>query len=130
MELILDTCGFLSLVGLSEKRLGSASLCVLEEAEMVYVSSCSLFEIAIKHKKGNIAIQPFGNAMELWEKSIEEYRLAVLPVSAEIFFDSTVLPDFHSDPFDRIIIAEALSRNIPVITYDGAFERYAVKTIN
>ena len=68
--------------------------------------------------------------MELWEKSIEEYRLAVLPVSAEIFFDSTVLSDFHSDPFDRIIIAEALFRNIPVITYDGAFERYAVKTIN
>ena len=130
MELILDTCGFLSLVGLSERRLGRPASRVLEEAETVYISACSLFEIAIKHKKGNIAIQPFESAVELWEKAVEEYQLSVLSVSAEIFFGSTVLPDYHGDPFDRIIIAEALSRSIPVVTYDAAFGHYGVKIFN
>ena len=127
---MLDTCGFLSLVGLSKRQLGRAAICVLEEAEFVYISACSLFEIAIKHKKGNIAVQPFGDAMELWKRAVEEYRLIVLPVSDGVFFNSTVLPDYHGDPFDRIIIAEAQIRNIPVVTYDAAFEHYGVKTIN
>jgi PIN domain nuclease of toxin-antitoxin system len=127
---MLDTCGFLSLSGLSKKRLSAATLGLFEGAETVYISACSLFEIAIKHKKGNINVHPFGNAMELWEKAVEEYQLVVLPVSAEIFFDSTKLPDHHGDPFDRIIIAESLSRNITVVTYDAAFGRYAMETIN
>jgi PIN domain nuclease of toxin-antitoxin system len=130
MELMLDTCGFLSLVGLSERPLGKTTLGVVEEAESIYISACSLFEIAIKHKKGNIAIQPFGSAMELWGKAIEEYQLTELPVSAGTFYDSTALPDVHGDPFDRIIIAEALSRKIPIVSYDAIFGRYGVETIN
>ncbi len=91
MELMLDTCGFLSLSGLLKKRLSPVTLGKFEGAETVYISACSLFEIAIKHKKGNIDIHPFGNAMELWERAVEEYQLVVLPVSAELFFDSTQL---------------------------------------
>ena len=130
MELILDTCGLLSLVGLSERRLGKLALHGIEEAEQVYVSSCSLFEIAIKNKKGNLPIHPFGTALELWEAAVEEYRLAELGVSACSFFRSTELPGHHGDPFDRIIISEALSRNIAVVTYDAVFERYGAKTID
>ena len=130
MELMLDTCGFLSLVGLSERRLEKASLNLIETAETVYISSCSLFEIAIKQKKGNIALHPFTNAMELWKKAIEEYQLTELSVSAKLFFETTTLPDYHSDPFDRLIIAEALSRKISIVSYDAAFTHYGVETIN
>ena len=130
MELILDTCGFLSLVGLSERRLNKSTLRSIEEAEQVYVSSCSLFEIAIKNKKGNLPVHPFGTALELWEAAEEEYRLTELGVSARSFFKSTELPDHHGDPFDRIIISEALSRNIAVVTYDAVFECYGAKAID
>lgn len=130
MELILDTCGFLSLVGLADRRLGRVAVRALEEAEPVYVSACSLFEIAIKHKKGNISIHPFEDAQALWKRAVKEYRLTVLAVSDAVFFESTILPDYHGDPFDRIIIAEALSRNMPVLTYDAAFGRYGVEMVN
>ena len=129
MELILDTCGFLSLVGLSEKPLSPAVLQDLATAERVYISSCSLFEIAIKNKKGNLPILPFGSALELWVTALKTYRLTELSVSAKCFFESTELPDYHSDPFDRIIISEALSRKITVITYDAIFNGYGVKTV-
>jgi PIN domain nuclease of toxin-antitoxin system len=130
MELILDTCGFLSLVGLAERKLSKDTCAMLEEAEAVYMLSCSLFEIAIKHKKEKLEVQPFENSMELWKKAVGEYQLTELSVSAEAFFNSTGLPDHHGDPFDRIIIAEALSRKIPIVSYDAVFGRYGVETIN
>ncbi len=130
MELILDTCGLLSLVGLSERRLGKLALHGIEEAEQVYISSCSLFEIAIKNKKGNLPVCPFESALELWDAAVGEYRLTVLDVSAHCFFRSAELPDHHGDPFDRIIISEALSRKLAVVTYDAIFGRYGVETID
>ncbi|VGO15198.1 hypothetical protein PDESU_03780 [Pontiella desulfatans] len=130
MELILDTCGFLSLVGLAERELSEVARQSLEEAETVYAMSCSLFEIAIKHKKGNIGIQPFESAMVLWETAIKEYCLTELPVSGKAFFESTQLSDHHADAFDRIIIAESLGRDIPIVTYDSVFSHYGVETIN
>jgi len=130
MELILDTCGFLSLVGLAEKPLSEATLQQIETAEAVYVSAGSLFEIAVKNKKGNLPVLPFKDPLELWVKAVREFELSVLPVSDEIFFKSTKLNDFHSDPFDRIIISEAMVRNIVIVTYDDVFKRYDVVTMN
>ena len=78
----------------------------------------------------NLSIHPFTSALDLWETALKEYQLIDLPVSASVFFRSTELPDHHADPFDRIILAEALSRNMPVLTYDTLFERYGVGVLN
>ncbi len=129
MDVILDTCGFLSLTGLAEKKLSADTLRVIEEAPSVYVSAGSLFEMAIKHKKNSISLKPFENALALWNTAMEEYRMTELPVTAAVFFASTVLDDFHADPFDRIIIAEAQSRNLTVVTYDLLFSRYGILTM-
>jgi PIN domain nuclease of toxin-antitoxin system len=128
MELILDTCGFLSLVGLAEKPLTDATLQQIEEADTVYISACSLFEISIKHKKGNLPVRPFENPLQLWRAAVKEFDLTVLPVSDSTFFESTELADVHSDPFDRIIICEALDRGLLLVTYDDVFRRYGVST--
>lgn len=130
MDMIFDTCGLLSLVGLAERRLSKATLAKIERVEELYVSSCSLFEIAIKLKKGNLQITPFDTAIELWETAVREYQLEEIAVSSKIFFKSIELADLHSDPFDRIIIAEALSRNIPVITYDTVFCDYGINVLS
>jgi PIN domain nuclease of toxin-antitoxin system len=126
MELILDTCGFLSLAGLAERSLTDSTLQQIEEASAVYVSACSLFEILIKNKKGGLPVRPFKNPMALWRTAVKEFTLTVLPVSDEIFFQSTQLADIHNDPFDRIILCEALQRNIILVTYDAMLRRYGV----
>ena len=130
MDMILDTCGFLSLAGLAKKRLSRATLAQIESVEKLYVSSCSLFEIAIKCKKGNLQISPFDTAIELWETAVREYQLEEIAVSSKAFFRATELADIHSDPFDHIIIVEALSRKIPIVTYDTVFSDYGVKVLS
>ena len=85
-----------------------------------------MFEIAIKHKKGALDLGIFSTADELWTIAVAEYELAELPVNKNDFYHSVQLPNIHADPFDRIIIAQAQVRGIPIITFDEAFSQYDV----
>lgn len=129
MALILDTCGLLSLAGLTDKRLSRDTLQRIKVAETVYISACSLFEIAIKHKKNRLDLGIFPNAGQLWNKVIKEYELTELPISADAFCKSVSLPDHHADPFDRIIISQATTLNLTLITFDPLFENYGISVI-
>ena len=130
MDLILDTCGLLSLSGIADRKLGKDCLTAIQKAEQLYISSCSGFEIALKHKRGRLDLERFQNPELFWEACTEEYALSEIPVSAELFHASVRLPDHHSDPFDRLIIASALAVNAPVITYDQLFRDYPIQTIS
>lgn len=129
MDLMLDTCGLLSLAGLAEKRLAPKTLERIKVAENLYISACSLFEIAIKHKKGNLNLGVFHDAKDLWDKVIATYDLTQLPIPAEIFFHAVSLPDHHADPFDRIIIAQASRLDLPLVTFDPCFAQYGIKLL-
>ena len=129
MDLMLDTCGLLSLAGLANKRLSSDVLNRIKAAETVYISACSLFEIAIKHKKKNLDLGIFPDAWQLWDKVITEYDLTELSISADLFFKSVSLPDHHADPFDRILIVQAATLKLTLVTFDPLFENYGVKVI-
>ncbi len=104
MDLILDTCAFLALGGLTKKKLSKETLKNIATAQVIYISACSMFEIAIKHKKKGLDLGKFANAQVLWNKAVTQYDLTELPVSHNAFFESLQLPDYHSVPFDRIII--------------------------
>lgn len=129
MDLMLDTCGLLSLAGLADKRLSGDALNRIKVAETVYISACSLFEMAIKHKKKNLDLGIFPDARQLWDKVIAEYDLTELAISADVFFKSVSLPDHHADPFDRIIIAQAETLKLTLVTFDPLFVNYGVKVI-
>ena len=59
----------------------------------------------------------------------ELYGLAAIPPADGIMLHAAQLPDFHKDPADRIIIATALVHDLPIVTGDGKFPQYGVKTI-
>ena len=130
MDVILDTCALLSLVGLTDRHLSGEALGMIRHAAKVHVSACSMFEIAIKHKRQGLCLGIFDNAAQLWETALREYRLNELPVSHDVFYQSVLLPDHHADPFDRIIIAHARKAAIPVITFDRTFLMYQVAVVN
>lgn len=126
MDLILDTCALLSLSGLAQKRLKDETLELIRSADTLYVSACSLFEIALKHKRQQLKLTPFQNAKEFWDEAIGSYECESLAVEAEDFDDAVRLPDHHRDPFDRIIIAQAIRTNSEVVTYDSEFSAYPI----
>ena len=129
MDLMLDTFGMLSLAGLADKRLSDETLNRIKTSETVYISACSLFEIAIKHKKTNLDLGIFSDAKQMWDKSIAEYDLTELAISADAFFKSVALPDLHADPFDRIIIAQAAALRLTLVTFDPLFANYGINVI-
>ncbi len=94
------------------------------------ISACSLFEIAIKHKEKGIDLGAFSDAKQLWNKLIDEYDLTELPVTGEAFYQSVLLPDMHADPFDRIIVAQAASENLSLVTFDTLFARYGIHVMS
>jgi len=130
MDVILDTCGLLSLVGLTDRRLSAGTLEHIRAAADVYVSACSMFEIAIKHKRQGLDLGTFPDAERLWNRAVDEYQLTELPVSHDIFYASVKLPDHHADPFDRIIVAHACQAGVPVVTFDKAFAAYGVTVLS
>jgi PIN domain nuclease of toxin-antitoxin system len=130
MDVILDTCALLSLIGLTDRRLSGETLSRIRTATNVYVSSCSMFEIAIKHKRQGLSLGMFANAEQLWTAALSEYLLTELPVSHDVFYQSVRLPDHHADPFDRIIIAHARKEKVAVVTFDETFRVYDVAVIS
>ena len=129
MDLILDTCGLLSLAGFADRPLSKQTLKCLREAGQVGVSACSAFEIAIKHKKGALSLGRFSTPDLFWREAMRAYDLHEVSVSSELFFASTRLPDHHADPFDRLIVASALQLGSAVVTYDRLIALYPVECV-
>ena len=127
MDLIPDTCALLSLAGIAERKLTEGTLQMISSAEHVYVSACSLFEISLKFKRDRLNLGRFDFTMDFWDEAVETYALVELPVLSVDFHSAVGLPDYHLDPFDRIIIAQAMRTASEIVTYDHCFAQYAVR---
>ena len=126
--LLLDTCAVIWLANGELSRFSSGTVRALREAVALYVSSISEWEIALKWRDGDIylPIPP----RELMEGFLKHFDVSITPLSDEVMFRSTELPQIHKDPADRFIIATALASNMTVVTADRRFPEYGVSVIN
>ena len=124
--LLLDTCALLWLAS-GDQALSENARSMIEEAPVLYVSAVTAWEIAVKASKGKIQL-PF-SPREWFNAVVKLYDIDVLKLSADEMLKSTELPWLHNDPADRFIIATALKNNFTVVTADGNFGKYAVRTI-
>lgn len=121
MRLLLDT--HIILWGMIEtKRLSAAEVLAMQASDnQIFVSVVSLWEIAIKSAKGQLrAPEDFLRAVE----SNPDFE--VLPVLAEHAWRVRSLPLFHGDPFDRLLVAQALCENLVLVSRDPWLTRYEV----
>jgi PIN domain nuclease of toxin-antitoxin system len=104
----------------SPERLGKRAAATLGNPENVReLSSVSLTEIAIKTTLGKLNI-----SAEDARQAIHDMDIRILPFTAEHAFRLFELPAHHRDPFDRQIIAQAYSEDVPVVTSDDKFSLY------
>ncbi len=92
-----------------------------------YFSAVSVWELAIKIKTGKLVLK---HPLPLFiENFIEGYKVMYLPISLSHIYKTFELPLHHNDPFDRLIMAQALAENMPVISSDAKFDAYPVTRI-
>ena len=118
MKLLLDTHVFLWIVT-GHAALKPSARKLISESEAIYVSAASIWEIAIKARLGKIE----GDPMEL-VAAIEDSGLIELPVRAEHAAAVAGLPLHHTDPFDRLLLAQAFTVPLRLLTADRALAAY------
>jgi PIN domain nuclease of toxin-antitoxin system len=119
MRLLLDTHVFLWAVA-GSPRLKPAARRLIEDAQEVYVSAASIWEAAIKAGIGKLQADP----LEL-EQAISASGFIELPVRAHHVAGVTRLPAHHGDPFDRLLVAQAIAEPLRLVTADEALVRYS-----
>ena len=125
--MLLDTCALLWL-GQGGGRLSQDALQRIDDAPVVYVSAISGFEIGVKVAQGKLSLP--SRPAEWLATIVEHHDLRELPVDLAAAVRATELPAIHADPVDRILIATAEARNLPVVTRDAVFARYGVDVIS
>jgi PIN domain nuclease of toxin-antitoxin system len=127
MRLLLDTHAFLWFV-LDDQKLSSMAKTLIEDPEnVVEVSPASYWEIAIKIKLKKYALpQPYQEFMET-QLAANDFR--VLPIEPRHTALLTEMQFHHKDPFDRLIVAQALSERVSIISVDPQLDAYGVQRL-
>lgn len=122
MRLLLDTHIYLGWRA-GDRRIGRTARAVIENAREVCVSIASLWELAIQAGLGRR-----GSVAPLIENfSASGFRL--LPVEPRHILQVEALPSVHRDPFDRMLIAQAIVEELTLVSRDEWFPRYPVKLL-
>ena len=127
MRLLLDTHTLLWSLQ-DNRRLGRSARRRIEDPRAeVWVSAASVWELSIKAAVGRVGI---GEAMlkGLLEQ-IQSHGFRELPVTGAHGMVAGTLPFHHHDPFDRMLIAQALAQDLTLVTADEQFAAYEVKTL-
>ena len=124
MRLLLDTHAFLWFIMGSANLSVNARALIENPANERLLSVASLWEVAIKTSLGKLTLSsPFD---DLVPAQLKVNGIDLLNIKVDHLSTLTTLPFHHRDPFDRLIIAQALVEELPVISLDGAFDAYGV----
>ena len=127
MKLLLDACVFLWLNGDLEKIPGRVQdACATSDNEL-YLSVASSWEIALKWQSGRLTLP---EEPSLWIPSRRERSgVEALAISEDDAFMVARLPPLHKDPFDRMLVSQALGGGMTLITPDPLIRQYPVRVL-
>lgn len=122
MNVLLDTHVALWAITDSPRLSARAREIILTPSCHVWVSVASLWEVTIKHSLGRGDMPVSGNDFRLY---CEEAGYRLLAIEAEHVVAVGPLPPFHQDPFDRLLVAQALVEPLRLMTHDQQMARYS-----
>src|ERR1700690_2252266 len=111
----------------SPKLSKTAASVFLDRNNQRYLSAASVWEIAIKHAAGRL---PLPERPDLFVPNLREASgIASLGIDEEAALQAGRLPGLHADPFDRMLIAQAIVHGMAILSPDPAIEQYAVRVV-
>ena len=127
MRLLLDTCTFLWIYGDADRLSEKAGEAFADPENEVYLSSVSTWEIAVKHAAGRLLLSEAPS--ELIPRLRQVYGIRPLPFGDRAALHVAQLPRLHRDPFDRMLVCQAVTYRLTVLTPDELIAQYAVSTM-
>ena len=125
--LLLDTNVLIWILSSSNKISTRAKRTMSRPVASLTVSVVSVWEIVLKHHAGKLRL-PAG-LRQVVDQILYASPWTILPVAPEHLPELAALPVIHTDPFDRLLIAQARHEGMAILTADEQFKRYDVRTI-
>ena len=127
MRLLLDTHTFIWFVT-DNPKLSDTSWGLINEADNeILLSTASIWEMAIKQSTGKLS---FGLPFRVFiEQQVSFNRIDILNINLDHIEVVVTLPFHHRDPFDRLIIAQAMVEQIPILIADSVFDAYPIQRL-
>ena len=127
MRLLLDTHTFLWLVTDNPKLSAQAKAIFLDPGNELLVSAVAGFEVAVKYSLGKLDLaEP---PRDFMKNRLRNNALDEFPVHLRHTYRLSHLPSHHRDPFDRLLVAQALEEDIPLLSSDTALDAYGVERV-
>jgi PIN domain nuclease of toxin-antitoxin system len=124
LKLLLDTHTFLWAIGEPHRLSEVAQAQFLNNQNELFLSAASYWEICIKQAVGKLSLAPKWE--ELFEREITANGIQWLNIEKEHCLGILTLPPIHGDPFDRLLIAQALDEGLTILTRDSNIAQYQV----
>ena len=127
MRLLLDTCAFLWIAWDDPHLSPQARALFQDPSNELFLSSVSAWEISVKHALGKL---PLPEAPERMIPRLREvYGIHPLALEEAAIFGVVRLPDLHRDPFDRMLVCQAIAHGMVILTDDPMIRRYPVRCV-
>jgi PIN domain nuclease of toxin-antitoxin system len=126
MRLLLDTHSFIWMNEAPKKLGRAARVAITNRDSDVWLSMASCWEIALKISKGTLEAKI---SMAQIPQFLADYRVSLLPIELKHLDRVAQLPRHHKDPFDRLLIVQAIEENLTLVSNDPQFRRYEVKRV-
>lgn len=127
MRLLLDTCTFLWSIEGGDALSDAAKRSLVDPGNEIFLSAVSAWEIVVKHALGKL---PLPEPPERYVPAQRQLRgIERLPLDEEASLHLHRLPPIHRDPFDRMLICQALIGDLTLVTPDDDICRYPVRTL-
>jgi PIN domain nuclease of toxin-antitoxin system len=127
MKLLLDTCTFLWIATGDAALSASARRLFTDPANDAYLSSVSAWEIAVKHSLGKLPLPRPPSVLVPEER--RRHLIEPLPLDEAAALFCAKLPDLHKDPFDRMLVCQAIIGGLTLLTPDPLVTQYPVTTV-
>ena len=127
MRLLLDSHALIWAIYSPDRLSLQASQLLHDEANELIVSHATLWELFSKIGRGKLLLA--GTSVDRVMERISALGVMLLPIELSHIVSSASLPHHHSDPFDRMLIAQALEQNLPILTADTIFAAYGAPVI-
>lgn len=127
MRLLLDTCTFLWLIWDESDLLPRVRDVVRDPEHEVFLSPVSVWEALVKHQIGKLQLKTNEPPWQHFSTQREAHEIKSLPLDEPSLAHLPRLPDLHRDPFDRVLICQAIEHGLTIVTPDPLIRSYPVR---